>query len=48
MEWLEPSGRRIFGLMMATYRALLRKIADITGGRCYRATSGRALARWSM
>ena len=27
MDWLEPAGRRIFGLMMATYRALLRKIA---------------------
>ena len=27
LDWLEPSGRRIFGLMMATYRALLRKIA---------------------
>lgn len=27
MEWLAPPGRRIFGLMMATYGALLRKIA---------------------
>ena len=27
VEWLDPSGRRIFGLMMATYHALLRKIA---------------------
>jgi phytoene synthase len=27
MDWLKPSGQRIFGLMMATYRALLRKIA---------------------
>jgi phytoene synthase len=27
MEWLEPDGRRIFGLMTATYHALLRKIA---------------------
>jgi phytoene synthase len=26
-EFLEPDGRRIFGLMTATYRALLRKIA---------------------
>jgi len=27
MQWLEPDGRRIFGLMTATYHALLRKIA---------------------
>ena len=27
MDWLEPAGRRIFGLMTATYRTLLRKIA---------------------
>ena len=27
IDWLEPSGRRIFGLMMATYRSLLREIA---------------------
>ena len=26
MEWLEADGRRIFGMMMSTYRALLRKI----------------------
>ncbi|NQU22211.1 MAG: squalene/phytoene synthase family protein [Candidatus Nealsonbacteria bacterium] len=26
MDWLEPGGRRIFGMMMSTYRALLRKI----------------------
>ena len=27
MEWLDPPGRRIFGLMMATYQSLLREIA---------------------
>jgi phytoene synthase len=27
MDWLDSSGQRIFGLMMATYRSLLRKIA---------------------
>ncbi len=27
MEWLEPAGRRIFGLMMTTYQSLLKKIA---------------------
>lgn len=26
MHWLEPDGRRIFGMMMSTYRALLKKI----------------------
>ncbi|HUT10408.1 MAG TPA: squalene/phytoene synthase family protein [Thermoguttaceae bacterium] len=26
MQWLEPSGRRIFGMMTSTYRAVLRKI----------------------
>jgi 15-cis-phytoene synthase len=30
MDWLAPPGRRMFGLMMATYRALLRKIAGQT------------------
>ena len=28
LEWLEPPGRRIFGLMTATYRTLLRTIAS--------------------
>ena len=27
IDWLEPAGRRIFGLMMGTYHALLREIA---------------------
>jgi phytoene synthase len=27
LDWLEPPGRRVFGLMMATYRTLLRTIA---------------------
>jgi phytoene synthase len=27
MEWLDPAGRRIFGLMVTTYHELLRKIA---------------------
>jgi 15-cis-phytoene synthase len=27
LEWLDPPGRRLFGLMTATYRSLLRKIA---------------------
>ena len=26
MHWLEPDGRRIFGMMISTYRALLKKI----------------------
>ncbi len=26
MHWLEPDGRRVFGMMMATYRALLERI----------------------
>ncbi len=27
LDWLAPPGQRLFGMMMATYRALLRKIA---------------------
>ena len=27
LDWLASPGQRLFGMMMATYRALLRKIA---------------------
>jgi 15-cis-phytoene synthase len=53
-RWLEPDGRRIFGLMMATYRALLQKIArDPAVVLCHQVRLGRVrklqlLARWSL
>jgi 15-cis-phytoene synthase len=53
-RWLEPDGRRIFGLMMATYRALLAKIkrrpGDVLRGRV-RLGRVRKLwiaARWTL
>ena len=53
-DYLEPDGRRIFGLMMATYRALLKKIAarpkDVFSGRI-RLGAGKKLrlaARWML
>lgn len=54
MDWLEPPGRRIFGLMTATYRRLLRKIArrpDDVLHRRVRLSSfekTRLIARWSL
>jgi squalene-associated FAD-dependent desaturase len=54
MEWLSPSGRRIFGLMMATYHSLLRRIARRPGNvfrRRVRLGSLKKLqlvARWSL
>ena len=53
-EWLEPDGRRIFGLMTATYRRLLRKIerrpADVLRRRVRLGsfTRLRLFARWML
>ena len=53
-NWLEPDGRRVFGLMMATYRALLREIASDPGivfrrqVRLSRVRKLQLLARWSL
>ena len=52
MDWLDPAGQRIFGLMMATYRSLLRKIArcpaDVFRGpmRLSGFAKARLAARW--
>jgi phytoene synthase len=52
IEWLQSEGRRTFGMMMATYRAVLEKIkrrpADVLRRRiCLsRATKLRIAARW--
>jgi 15-cis-phytoene synthase len=54
IDWLEPSGRRIFGLMMATYRSLLRRIAQCPADvfhrhiRLSRLKKLRLAARWSL
>lgn len=54
IDWLEPPGRRIFGLMMATYRALLRKIARRPAAVFHRrlrltpAKKLQLLVRWSV
>ena len=54
IEWLDPSGRRIFGLMTATYHALLRKIArrpaEVFHGRVRlsRLKKMQLAARWSL
>jgi len=54
IDWLDPSGRRIFGLMMATYRSLLREIARRPADvfrrhvRVSGLTKLRLLARWSL
>ena len=54
IEWLDPSGRRIFGLMMATYHALLRKIARRPAEvfrrrvRLGRLKKMQLAARWSL
>lgn len=53
-QWLEPDGRRIFGFMFSTYRALLRKIARHPASvlhqqvRLTRAKKLAILARWSL
>jgi 15-cis-phytoene synthase len=53
-RWLEPDGRRIFGLMMATYRSLLRKIARHPEAvfrrqvRLSRLKKLQLIARWSL
>lgn len=54
IDWLEPSGQRIFGLMMATYRSLLRKIArhpaDVFHRRVRlgRVQKARLALRWAL
>ena len=53
-NWLEPDGRRVFGLMMGTYRALLREIARDPGivlqrqVHLSRVKKLQLLARWSL
>jgi squalene-associated FAD-dependent desaturase len=53
-NWLEPDGRRVFGLMMGTYRALLREIARNPAAvlrgqiRLSRVKKLQLLARWSL
>jgi 15-cis-phytoene synthase len=53
-DWLEPDGRRIFGLMTATYRQLLRQIerrpADVLRRRVRLGslTRLRLFARWML
>jgi 15-cis-phytoene synthase len=53
-RWLEPDGRRIFGLMTATYRELLSKIARAPAAvlqrqvRLSHITKLRLFARWSL
>ncbi len=54
INWLEPEGRRIFGMVMATYHALLRKIkrrpAAVLTGRVSLARTRKLqiLARWTL
>ena len=54
LELLEPAGRRMFGITMATYRALLRKIAGNPEivlqrrVRLGRAEKLRLVARWAL
>ncbi len=54
MEWLEPDGRRIFGLIMTTYRSLLDKIerspSDVFTGRVRVGRTKKLLlgARWML
>ncbi len=54
LELLEPAGRRIFGITVATYRALLRKIAGNPEivlqrrVRLGRAEKLRLVARWAL
>jgi len=54
MDWLEPDGRRIFGMMMSTYRALLSRIehrpADVMRRHIRLGAFARfkILARWTL
>ena len=54
IDWLEPLGRRIFGLMTATYEALLREIAARPGDillrrvRLGKLQKLRLAARWTF
>ncbi len=54
LDWLAPPGQRLFGMMMATYRALLRKIArrpEEVFRRRIRLSGAKKLqiaARWSL
>lgn len=54
MGWLQPGGRRVFGMMMATYRTLLKKIkrrpGAVLAGRVSLgpARKLRILARWTL
>ena len=54
IEWLEPAPRRTFGMMMATYRALLEKIKRRPGDvlrrriRLSRPRKLRIVARWTL
>ncbi|MEI8241264.1 MAG: squalene/phytoene synthase family protein, partial [Actinomycetota bacterium] len=54
MDWLEPDGRRIFGMMMSTYRALLTRIehrpADVMRRhiRLGTFTKLKIFARWTL
>jgi len=54
MEWLQPDGRRIFGMMMSTYWALLHKIKRRPGEvlkhrvRLGRSKKLRIVVRWAL
>ena len=54
IEWLEPDGRRVFGMMISTYHSLLKKIkrrpAEVLRGRiCLsRAKKLQIAARWIL
>lgn len=54
MHWLEPDGRRIFGMMMSTYRALLTRIEQrprevlARRVRLGRSQKLRIAARWAL
>ena len=54
MDWLEPGGRRVFGMMISTYRSLLRKILHrprsvLTGRvRLSRPKKLQIAARWTL
>ena len=54
LTWLEPDGQRVFGMMMATYRAILAKIkrcpGDVLKGRVTlsRGEKLQIAARWTF
>ena len=54
LDWLPPPGRRVFGMMTATYRALLEEIArrpeDVFHRRIRvsRTRKLRIAARWAL